>query len=189
MREYASLSQARLSPGARLAQPPMGRVTLDDPAFAVMTDLTQQAAATTFPDEPADRAHAMMIERGVRLLFALDRDGAIAGVITATDLLGEKRMRIMQERGVSHGELRVADLMTDVSQLEAIPLSDVAQMRVGHVVATLRSVRRQHMLVSEREGTVVRGILSASRVARQLGLQLDTVEIASTFADIEAALK
>jgi len=189
MREYASLSQARLAHGARLAQPPMGRVTLDDPAFSVMTDLSQQPAATTFPDEPADRAHAMMIERGVRLLFALDRDGAIAGVITATDLLGEKRIRVMQERGVSHRELRVADLMTDISQLEAIAFSDVGQMRVGHVVATFRSVRRQHVLVSEREGAVVRGILSASRVARQLGLQLDTVEIASTFADIEAALR
>ena len=62
-------------------------------------------------------------------------------------------------------------------------------MRVGHVVSTLRSVRRQHVLVSEQEGRLVRGILSASRVARQLGLQLDTVEIARTFADIEAALR
>ena len=189
MREYAALSHASLVAGARLAHPPMPRVTLDDPAFAVMTDLSAQPAATTFPDERADRAHALMIERGVRLLFALDRDGALAGVITATDLLGEKRMRVMQERGVAHGELRVGDLMTAASQLEAIPYAEVAQMRVGHVVATLRAVRRQHLLVSERDGTVVRGILSASRVARQLGLQLDTVEIARTFADIEAALR
>jgi CBS-domain-containing membrane protein len=167
----------------------MPRVTLDDPAFSVMTDLSQQPAATTFPDEPADRAHAMMIERGVRMLFALDRDGAVAGVITATDLLGEKRMRVMQERGVHHGELRVADLMTDVALLEAIPYSDISQMRVGHVVATLRAAGRQHLLVSEREGAVVRGIISASRVARQLGLEVNTVEIARTFADVEAALR
>lgn len=189
MREYAALTHAALAAGARLAQPPMPRVTLDDPAFSVMTDLGAQPAATTFPDERADRAHALMIERGVRLLFVLDRDGALAGVITATDLLGEKRIRVMRERDVAHGELRVGDLMTAVSQLEAIPYSEVAQMRVGHVVATLRAVRRQHLLVSERDGTMVRGILSASRVARQLGLQLDTVEIARTFADIEAALR
>jgi CBS-domain-containing membrane protein len=188
MREYAALSHAPLSHGARLAHPPMPRVTLDDPALSVMTDLSLQPAATTFPDEPADRAHALMVERGVRLLFVLDRDGAIAGVITATDLLGDKRMRVMQSRGVPHGELRVTDLMTGASMVEAIPYAEVAQMRVGHVVATLRSVRRQHLLVSEHEGAVVRGILSASRVARQLGLHLETVEIARTFADIEAAL-
>lgn len=190
MREYAALSHALLAPRARIAQPPLPRVTLDDPALSVMTDLTLQPAATTFPDEPADRAHAMMIERGVRLLFALDRDGAVAGVITATDLLGDKRMRVMHQLGISHGELRVLDLMTETSKLEAIPYPDVAQMRVGHVVATFRAVRRRHLLVSEQQGALIRGILSVSRVARQLGLALDApLEIAHTFADVEAALR
>jgi CBS-domain-containing membrane protein len=189
MREYAVLTHAHISAGARLAQPPMPRVTLDDPALLVMTDLSLQPAATTYPDEPADRAHAMMLERGVRLLFALDRDGSLAGVITATDLLGEKRMRVMQERALPHGELRVLDLMTPATQIEAIPYADVTQMRVGHVLATFRAVRRRHLLVSERDGALVRGILSASRVARQLGLQFDTIEIARTFADVEAALR
>lgn len=188
MREYAALSLAPLARGVRVAQPPFPHVTLDDPALLVMTDFTLTPAATTFPDESANRAHALMLERGVRMLFALDRDGEVAGVITATDILGEKRMRVMQTRGVPHGELRVIDLMTDVVGLEAIPYSDVRQMRVGHVVTTLRHVRRQHVLVSEQEGHVVRGIISASRVARQLGLNLETVEIARTFADVEAAL-
>lgn len=189
MKEYAALTLVPLASGARVARPAMPRVTLDDPAFSVVTDLALQPAATTFPDEPADRAHAMMIERGVRLLFAIGRDGAVEGVITATDLLGEKRMRVMQERGLPHGELRVAHLMTPAASLDAVPYPEIAQMRVGHVVATLRKVRRQHLLVSERDGTQVRGIISASRVARQLGLQLETFEIASTFADIEAALR
>jgi CBS-domain-containing membrane protein len=188
MREYAPLTQARLAPGAHVAQPPLPRVTLDDPAISVMTDLTLQPAATTFPEESADRAHAVMLERGVRLLFVIDRERALAGVITATDFLGDKRMRVMHSRHLPHGDVRVMDIMTPAHELDAIAYSDVTQMRVGHVVSTLRSVRRQHVLVSEQEGRLVRGILSASRVARQLGLQLDTVEIARTFADIEAAL-
>ena len=190
MKEYAALTHALLASGARVAQPAMPRVTLDDPAYSVMTDLSLQHAAITYPDESADRAHALMLERGVRLLFAIDRDGSLAGVITATDLLGDKRMRVMQERGFAHHrELRVTDLMTPAASLEAIPYAEVAQMRVGHLVATLRSVRRQHLLVSERDGALVRGIISASRIARQLGLQLESFEIASTFADIEAALR
>ena len=71
-REYSSLGLALLAPSARVAELPLPRVTLDDPAFAVMTDLSAQPAATTFPDERADRAHALMIERGVRLLFAFE---------------------------------------------------------------------------------------------------------------------
>jgi len=34
----------------------------------------------------------------------------------------------------------------------------------------------------------VRGLFSAAQVARQLGLELQTMEVAQTFAQIEAAL-
>jgi len=34
----------------------------------------------------------------------------------------------------------------------------------------------------------VRGLFSAAQVARQLGLELQTMEIAQSFADVEAAL-
>ena len=189
MREYSPLTLHLLAAGARTAEPhPPGRVGLDDPAFSVMTDLREIAAATTAPEESISRAHAFMIRRGVRLLFVLDREGAIAGVITATDLLGEKPMRFMQSHGVSHAELQVADLMTPAAMLEAIPFQDAAQMRVGHIVATLKAVRRQHVLVAEDGGKRVRGLFSASQVARQLGLEMQTMEVAQTFADIEAAL-
>jgi len=189
MREYSALSLVPLRAGSRVAEPTSPeRVSLDDPAFAVMTDLREVAAVTTRPDEPMDAANAIMLQRHVRLLFVLGGDGAIVGVITATDLLGEKPMRFMQSRGVAHGEITVGDLMTPASLLEALPLQDVAQMRVGHIVATLKAVRRQHVMVAEEGGSRVRGLFSASQVARQLGMELQTFEVASTFADIEAAL-
>jgi CBS domain-containing protein len=189
MREYSALNLDLLASGVRVAEPqPPGRVTLDDPAFSVMTDLREVRAATTTPGEAMSRAHAQMIQRGVRLLFVVDPQGAIVGVITATDLLGEKPMRFMQSRGVSHSEIQVSDLMTPASMLEAIPMQDVAQMRVGHIVATHKAVRRQHLMVAEDSGRRVRGLFSMSQVARQLGLELQTMEVAQTFADIEAAL-
>ena len=189
MREYSALNLSPIPPGARVAQPEgPGRVTLDDPAFSVMTDLRNVPAATTTPGESIARAHAQMIQRGVRLLFVLDPAGALAGVITATDLLGEKPMRFMQSHGVSHTETTVADIMTPASMLEAIPLQDVAQMRVGHIVATHKAARRQHIMVSEEGGKRVRGLFSAAQIARQLGVELQTMEIAQTFADVEAAL-
>lgn len=189
MREYSALTLAPLASGARIASPhSQGRVALDDPAFAVMTDLREVTAATTTPGEAMSRAHAQMIQRGVRLLFVLDAQASIVGVITATDLLGEKPMRFMQSRGVAHTEIQVSDLMTPASMLEAIPVQDVAQMRVGHIVATHKAVRRQHIMVAEDGGRRVRGLFSAAEVARRLGLELQTMEVAQTFADIEAAL-
>ena len=189
MREYSALRLLALPAGSRLAEPQLpGRVGFDDPAFSVMTDLREVAAVTTRREESMHDAHALMLQRRVRLLFVLDADGALAGVITATDLLGEKPMRFMQGRALAHGEISVGDLMTPAALLEALPLQDVAQMRVGHIVATLKAVRRQHVMVAEDGGMRVRGLFSASQVARQLGMELQTFEVASTFADIEAAL-
>ncbi len=189
MRQYSPLTLALLEPGARVAEPMApGRVTLDDPAFSVMTDLREVSAATTRPEETIDAAHAQMIRRGVRLLFVLDAAAAVAGVITATDLLGEKPIRFMQARGISHAEVLVEDIMTPASMLEALPLLEVAQMRVGHIVATLKSVGRKHLMVAEDGGRRIRGLFSTSQLARQLGVELQTFEVAHSFADIEAAL-
>lgn len=189
MREYSALNLKPLPSGSRIATPQApGRAGFDDPALSVMTDIREVAGATIRPDESMDRAHRVMVEHGVRLLFVLDREGALAGVITATDLLGEKPMRVVQGRGISHAEITVADLMTPASRLEALSLQEVAQMRVGHIVATLKAVRRQHVMVAEHASGLVRGVFSASEVARRLGVELQTFEVAATFADIEAAL-
>jgi CBS domain-containing protein len=189
MREYSALSLVPLGPRARLAEPmPPGRVTLDDPAFSVMTDLREVSAATTTADESITTAEAIMIRRGVRLLFVLDGERKLAGVITATDLLGEKPVRFMQARNVTHAEIQVGDLMTPAASLEALAVMDVAQMRVGHIVATFKAVGRRHLMVAEDNGLRVRGLFSASQIARQLGVELQTIEVAKTFADIEAAL-
>jgi CBS domain-containing protein len=188
-REYSPLTLAPLTPGSRISDATAPRrVTLDDPALTVMTDLQHVSVASTTPEEPIEEAHAMMIRRGVRLLFVLDAAGAVQGVITATDLLGEKPMRFMQDRGIPHSEIRVADIMTPTAHLEAIALQDLASMRVGHVVATMRAVRRQHLMVAEGDGRRIRGLFSATQIARQLGVELQTTEVARTFADIEAAL-
>jgi CBS-domain-containing membrane protein len=189
MREYAPLKLTLLPAGSRIAEPTgPERVTLDDAAFSVMTDLREVAAVATRPWELMDHAHAVMLQRKVRLLFVLNADGTVAGVITTTDVLGEKPMRFSQERGMARGEITVADIMTPAAKLEALPVQDVAQMRVGHIVATMKKVGRKHLMVSEEGGKRVRGLFSASQIARQLGMELQTFEVATTFADIEAAL-
>lgn len=188
-RNYATLTLAPLAAGSRLADlAPPARVTLDDPAAAVMTDLREYRAATIAPERSIDEAHAVMVGRGVRLLFVLDDARAVAGVITMTDLVGERPVHFMQERKVKRGEVLVSDMMTPAAQLEAIAMADIASMRVGHVVATLKAVRRQHVLASEDGGRRICGVFSTQRIARQLGLDLETMAVARSFAEIEAAL-
>ena len=166
----------------------VARVTQDSPALHVMTDLANVSPATIRPQAPLAGANQFMITRGVRLLLVVDERDVILGLITATDLLGERPMQVAAERGLRRDELSVADVMTPAAQIEVIAFADVEASRVGHVLETLRRLGRQHALVADRANTVC-GIFSISQIARQLGLTLASGgSVARTFSEIEAAL-
>ena len=126
-----------------------------------------------------------------RVVNVLGADRRIVGVITATDVLGEKPMTIVAQRGIRRDELLVRDVMTPQERLQALELADVRVARVGHIVATLKSLGRQHALVVQRDAAgrhKLRGLFSSTQIARQLGVIIPTSETASTFAEIEAQL-
>ncbi len=186
-RDYAALSLYPMPSPSRLADlPGPAHVGLDDPAESVMTDLREARAGYTSPEKSVEDAHTVILSRGVRLLFVLDGQRDILGVLTMSDLAGEKVMRFMRERGIAKRDVTVADVMTPATDLRAVPLAQVKSMRVGHVIATLKAAGRAHLLVGD--GNRVCGVFSAPRVARQLGIPLETFAVASTFSEIEAAL-
>lgn len=193
-REYHPLSAHPLHIGARYHQPGEDpeRVRIGSPALAVMTDLRQIPAATIDLEAPLDAANRFMIRRGVRLLLVTDDERQVLGLITANDILGEKPVQFALERGIKRQEIRVHDIMTPRERLEVLLHADLVHAEVGHVVATLKHAGRQHALVTDlgEEGKVqaVRGIFSASQIARQLGVAIQTTEVAQTFAEIGAAL-
>ncbi len=193
-KNYALLESVTLAKGAGYAQPAQAvaqHVALEDPALQVMTDFRSTTAVIILPGDTVNEAHRRMIQRGVRLLLVVDQDRKVLGLITATDVLGEKPMKVVTQRGIPRNELLVRDIMTPQTELEALRLEDVRAAKVGHVVATLRNAGRQHTLVVEQDGSgreIVRGLFSATQIARQLGVSIHTDEIARTFSEIEAQL-
>lgn len=194
-REFHALSSHALGVGAGFRRPSQGpavRVTLESPALSVMTDLTRIAPATIRPQAPVEVANQYMIARGVRLLLVVDDYDSVLGLVSATDILGEKPVRAATERGVGRSELTVADIMTPAGRVEVVPLGELESAKVGHVVATLKRAGRQHALAVDGEPeagrVMVRGVFSLSQIARQLGVPLQASEVARSFAEIEAAL-
>lgn len=168
------------------------KVVASSPAIEVMTDLRRIPAATISDTVSLVEANHSMILRGVRMLFATDNDRRVVGIITSNDLLGEKPTRVARERMSRHEELTVRDIMVATEELDAVTMAEVLRAEVGHVVAMLKACGRQHALVVEEEGgraPVIRGIFSASQIARQMGIPLQTTEVARTFAEIEAAIR
>ena len=193
LRNYAPLPSVLLKPGSGFAQPVQRlpeRVTLESPALDVMTDLSLISAVIIRPTDSVDEAHARMKQRGVRLLLVVDGERSVVGLVTATDILGEKPMQVIQARNVRHSDLLTQDIMVPQSRLEVIEFEHVKNARVGEIVATLMRSGRQHAAVVENvpPGHVLRGLFSATQIARQLGHVIQPTEIARTFAEIEASL-
>jgi CBS domain-containing protein len=190
-----ALSTFRLAAGTSIAQTPASTttsVTLESPALAVMTDLTEVRAATTKAHTSLTQAEQEMIVLGVRMLFVVTDPPTLEGLITTTDLHGDKQMRFVHDSKLHYDDLCVADVMTELAQLDAIDYDRMKSASVGQLVATLKRFGRNHLLVVEaataQSPRRVRGVISRSQIERQLGEAIAITEIAHTFSEIERAL-
>lgn len=194
LRNYTALTSSLMQSAVSYAQPSQPlpeKVTVDDPALQVLTDFKRVTAIIVLAGDTVDEAHSRMIKRGVRLLLVVDQERKVIGLITANDILGEKPMQVIAQRGIRREELLVRDVMTPQERLQVLGLEALRTAKVGHVVATLKAAGRQHALVVETDGSgrqTVRGMFSTTQIARQLGVTIQTSQVAQTFSDIEAII-
>jgi CBS domain-containing protein len=156
-----------------------GKVSLESPALEVMTDLAVVKAETIEPDTALAQAEKVMIHRGVRSLFVTSIFPCIEGLVTAADLIGDKPMRVVGLRQIRHQDLRVADVMTELKDLDAIDYDELKKSDVGNVVATFEKLKCTHVLVVQSAKLAgparIRGVISVTQVERQLGKSILTL--------------
>ena len=191
MNPQAALPTRRLERGTSIiqAQPwQTAPVTLDSPAVQVMTDLALVKAATTHPSTSLRQAEQMMIYQGVRMLFVVSEMPTVEGLVTTTDLRGDRQLRVVHDRHMRYDELCVADVMTSLSMLDAVDFAQMKSGTVGNLIATLKQFGRNHLLVVEGAGEParqrVRGVISRAQIERQLGMPIDVTEVATSFAEL-----
>jgi CBS-domain-containing membrane protein len=193
-KSFSALTSHPLKAGSGFAMPTQvlqQNLTLNVPAINVMTDLRSISVVVVRAMTTLEKANAKMIRYGVRTLLVLDDSDKVAGLLTASDVLGEKPVRFLQQVGGTHADILVRDVMTIQRELKVLKLDDVMKSSVGDILTTLKAAGRQHAIVVEEneEGSqTVRGLFSATQIARQLGVQLKTAEVAKIFAEIEASI-
>lgn len=167
------------------------QMDMDSPAMLVMTDLKKINAVTIHPGEPLDAANEKMKRRGIRLLLVVDAYEIILGLVTATDVIGEKPMQYIQSNGGKHADIQVQHIMVPSERLEVLHIKDVSIACIGEIIETLKAAGRQHALVVDNQGIrnerTVRGIFSLNQIARQLGINLQSFEVPHTLAEIAQA--
>lgn len=194
-RDYQAVEHTLLQTGTGFVRPKHDlpiKLSADSPALEAMTDLHKASIVTVRANTPLDKANERMIRYGVRMLVVLDEADAVAGLITANDVLGEKPVRHLQQMGGTHTDIKVADIMTPQRQVEALPIALVRVSKVGNIIATLKKSGRQHALVIEQtpqQGQALCGLFSLTQIARQLGVTVQGFDLKRLFADIEQHLQ
>lgn len=190
---FKPLTTHHLMAPAALARPePANPVTLASAALEVMTDFKHTHPVTITPEARLFAANEAMIAHRVRLLFVTTDGGALQGIVSTQDTLGERPMQLRHQGNGNVFELTVGDLMHPLSALPMLALADVRHANVGDLIATIQRLGVQHVLVSGQDApgqpAYLRGMFSARQISRQLGMEVETFEKAQTFAQIEAAL-
>jgi CBS domain-containing protein len=165
-------------------------VTAESPALAVMTDLRTVRLITTTTDLPIDTALSVMVHAKVRLLLVVDGTGAIKGLLSSGDLVGEKPLRVASEERITHGEVRVEQVMSSVAEIRPLALDSVSHATVRDVVRHLIDRGKQHVLVvspgNNGAAYTAAGIFSLTQIGRQLGETINLGDaVAEYFADFE----
>ena len=193
--QYKSLSYNTLVRGTKINRRTQNRqtsVSLNNPATIVMTDFSQVSPFSIEPTASIDEANAKMIACGVRLLFVLDNTDGLIGLITASDVLGEKPVKYIQERGGIRQDIMAKDIMTPHDKLQALQMADIENACVGDIVETMKTFGRQHILVVEKDQTsgteYIQGLFSTSQIERQLQMNIELSNRAASFAELEKAL-
>lgn len=188
----AKVRTHKISKNVTLSASGYNLVGAGSPAIEAMTDFLRVNVVMIGADEAVIEANARMISRGVRMLIVSGAHDAVLGLITARDILGEKPMQVAQARGCKRDELRVAELMTPIGHVDTLYMNEVLNARVIDILDALKHLGRQHILVEDVDPTSglprVRGMFSATNIGRLLGVPVLGFELASTFAEIEAAL-
>ena len=189
--KYKVLPHNIMELGVKIDQRLINRATdvsLDDPAILVMTDLNEITPFSIEPTASIDATNEKMIACGVRLLFVTDSTGNLLGIVTATDVLGEKPVLYITEHGGRREDIMVQDIMTAKEKLDVLSLRDVEKACVGDIIETMNQLGRQHTLVvkqTESGNSIICGIFSTTQIGRQIGVHLEPVTRANSFADVK----
>lgn len=100
--------------------------------MSVMIDFRSRPSVTVSEDETIDEALKHLKHAGVRCAFVIDeKKRAVLGMLTAHDILGEKPQQYVHFAGGSLGDVRVRDIMQDISGWRVADVKDIEQSTAG----------------------------------------------------------
>jgi CBS domain-containing protein len=150
-------------------------LALTDPAVHIVTDFASEQPITVPEESSIDDALREMIRAEVRALLVV-RGEVVTGLITSYDIQGERPLQFLAQSGYGrHDEIEVGHIMTPWERVPALDWQALRRARVSDLVAFLKCTAATHVVMVEHTDlgrSAVRGLISRTRLARQLGQRI-----------------
>ena len=157
---------------AHLVQPEeFHELTLNSSALEIFTDFKKHVPLTIDGSLPATDVEAQMRKAHVKMKLVVDAANEFIGTISLDDLDEQHFMQRIAAGSLRH-EILVSDLMQSKEHIMALSLDDLERASIGDVIKALQKHGQQHCLVVDRSGRQIRGLISASDVARRLHIPI-----------------
>jgi CBS domain containing-hemolysin-like protein len=134
-------------------------------------------------------AERLMKKAHVRLKLVVDDNENFVGTISL-DNFSEERIVLKVASGVRRDELKVSDMMIPRSNVKALDYNEVASATIDDIIHVLQDHGEQHCLVVDEDKHHIRGVISASDIARRLHIDIPIMSSSpSSFYEVYTALK
>jgi len=174
---YNNLEISVLPVATKISTPEQSckNISLEDHAIEVMTDLNCTCGISIAAGDGIDGAEYKMKTHQVKMLFVIDHNENVIGLLTYSDLSGQRILDSETELGIPASEMCILDVMTGIDVVDVIDYEIIKTAKVGNIVQTLKQLNRQHILVLENNQGIkkIRGIFSSTQIGRQLQVQLN----------------
>lgn len=157
---------------------------LDSPARLVVTDFLTHRPLTLKPVVSVDNAIAAMRQAHVRSVLVSDDAGSFRGIVTVADLESRKVLSLATSSGQARSDLTIGELMTPKDKLRGVPIGAIDKGSIGELLQTLKHEGQPHMLVVDPDSHCIRGIISASDIARRLRVPVEINQRATSFREL-----
>jgi CBS domain containing-hemolysin-like protein len=161
-------------------------ITLHSPALTIFTDFKKHMPLEIEADTPAIQVQYLMRKTHVHMQLVVDDNDELIGLINSSDL-DDQKLLILQNKGIDRGQILVKDLMLPRAEIKVLDFKQLISATIADIVGALKQKGAQHCLVVDSEHKQIRGLISASDIARRLHIPLK-IELPTTFVDIFVAV-
>lgn len=189
--KYRELEIVEVSQVHRFLQPGTPALGLDSPATLFMTDFINTRPIVIDENKGINAALDRMKQSYVRLLLVSAQPDQFKGIITAADVHGGKVLAFMASMGLHRrDEVMVKNIMTSKDHLHALIYEQLQNACIGDVINTIKHLGEQHVLVVEGspDGLMIRGLFSATNIAKSLHISFDVEPHARSFFELEQVI-